>query len=90
MKFTIAVFTKGRSGKGKGLHDRDLLCWERDRCMLCAGCVPFCVPGALTVTETRLEIDASACRACGDCVRGCPTGALALRPRTGGGVCPEG
>lgn len=84
------MFTKGRSWNSKTKADREVLFWERDRCMLCAGCVPFCVPGALTVTETRLEIDASACRSCGDCVRGCPTGALALRSRTGGVACPEG
>jgi len=49
--------------------------------MLCAGCVPLCERGALTVTETHLEVDDGACTRCGACVRGCPTGALCMKNR---------
>ena len=78
------MFGKGHAGK-MGAPQQDLrLDWERERCMLCAGCVPFCGTGALTVTETHVEVDEGNCRCCGHCARGCPTGALAIRPLKGG------
>ena len=70
----------GRRRKEKKAPPRQdmRLDWERGRCMLCAGCVPLCGPGALRVTETHLELDWARCNLCGACIRGCPTGALRM------------
>jgi ferredoxin len=77
-QLACAVFGKGRAGK-MGAPQQDMrLDWEREICMLCAGCVPFCGAGALTVTETHVEVDDGGCTRCGACVQGCPTGALRL------------
>jgi digeranylgeranylglycerophospholipid reductase len=48
---------------------------DQDRCAYCGGCVSVCPVEALTLTETRLTVDAS-CIDCGDCVAACPVGAL--------------
>lgn len=82
-KVTCAVLGKGRGKIAGASPSGERMCWERQKCMFCAGCVPLCDIGALTVTETCLELDASICNCCGECAGGCPTGALALNGRNG-------
>jgi ferredoxin len=73
------VFRKDRGQKIRPSREASALSWDRHKCMLCACCVPLCESGALTVTETHLDVDHGACTRCGACALGCPTGALRLK-----------
>lgn len=50
---------------------------DNTRCAYCGGCVSVFPVEALTLNETRLEVDES-CIECGDCIPACPVGALSL------------
>lgn len=51
---------------------------DRNICVRCQQCVPFCPVGAIRKTEEGMEIDQDTCVECGVCKRSniCPTGAL--------------
>jgi digeranylgeranylglycerophospholipid reductase len=50
---------------------------DHNLCAYCGGCVSVCPEEALSLAETRLEVDES-CIECGDCVSACPVGALSI------------
>ncbi len=54
---------------------------DSTRCCYCGGCVSVCPVDALTLAETRLQVNAS-CIDCGECVHACPVGALQLQTET--------
>lgn len=45
----------------------------------CRACVAACPPGAITLDEDGLKIDAAACDGCGVCIAACPQEAIALQ-----------
>jgi len=45
------------------------------RCLYCGGCVPVCPKDAITLRESRIEVD-DRCNRCMICLRVCPVGAL--------------
>ena len=47
-----------------------------DICLYCAGCVGICPTDAITLHETRIEIDGEKCIECMTCVKFCPVGAI--------------
>lgn len=51
---------------------------DTERCIGCALCIPYCVSGALSITQGRAEVDDDACVECENCVRSfhCPTDAI--------------
>jgi len=51
---------------------------KRNVCMWCGACVGSCPTMALTLYETRLEIEEDKCIRCGTCIKVCPVGALEL------------
>jgi len=50
---------------------------NHSQCAACGSCVGICPTGALSLDETRLQIESS-CNACGACVTACPMGAMYL------------
>jgi len=58
---------------------------DPERCAYCGGCVSVCPTEALTLAETRLQVDDLACSECGNCVVACPMGALSVERRLPGG-----
>ena len=60
------------------------LCWDKEKCLLCGGCLAVCPPGnVLMIKGEVLEIDQKKCIACGKCVKTCPMGALVLEDSSG-------
>lgn len=47
-----------------------------EECTGCGACVAACRTGAIRLTGSAVEIDATLCNECGACVAACPTGAL--------------
>ncbi|MDP2217234.1 MAG: 4Fe-4S binding protein [Methanolobus sp.] len=45
------------------------------KCGYCGACVSVCLPGALELVETWIEVDDS-CTSCGICAKICPVGAI--------------
>lgn len=48
-----------------------------DECVACGACVDTCPVSAITLGDTKAEIDADTCVDCGACEGVCPTGAIA-------------
>jgi pyruvate formate lyase activating enzyme len=58
------------------------LAYQASKCVKdCAKCVKACPNGAVSRTESGIEIDRKACRLKSECVEACPTGALKLSGR---------
>lgn len=51
---------------------------DRDACMHCGACVGVCPFDAITLVESRIEVDEKKCTNCGTCVKLCPVRALSL------------
>lgn len=47
-----------------------------DDCLACGACVDTCPVGAITLGDTKAEIDADACIDCGACEADCPVSAI--------------
>lgn len=54
------------------------LFFDRERCIVCAGCVSVCPFEALDFHGLEWHLIDERCTRCGICVRFCPTGALSL------------
>jgi len=52
---------------------------DRERCMLCSGCLAVCPKQVFTMHDTYLEVNKEECISCGSCVEVCPVGALDLK-----------
>lgn len=50
---------------------------DRPQCLWCGTCVGVCPKYAITLYETRIEIE-EGCIDCGLCVKACPVGALSM------------
>ncbi|MBU0662326.1 MAG: 4Fe-4S binding protein [Candidatus Diapherotrites archaeon] len=46
------------------------------KCCYCGGCVGVCPKAAITLKETRIEIDHEKCIECSSCVLICPVDAM--------------
>jgi len=49
--------------------------WSAEDCTLCGVCVKACRTGALSQTDTEIQLDESKCTNCGRCVKSCPSDA---------------
>lgn len=57
-------------------NEKRKLVWDREKCLVCAGCVGICPALALDFRELEWTLDDGRCTRCGLCVRFCPAGAL--------------
>jgi len=53
---------------------------DKELCLGCGSCVPYCPVEAISLTEGKAEADQAKCVECGTCVRAdpCPVGALSM------------
>lgn len=59
------------------------LTYQSGKCVIdCTQCIDACPTGAISRTESGIEIDRKACRLEAECVEACPAGALKLSGRT--------
>ncbi|MGD8404429.1 MAG: glycyl-radical enzyme activating protein [Anaerolineales bacterium] len=78
------VFLKGCPMKCPWCHNPESISpkpqihWIALRCIGCRSCLKTCSLGALTMTDTGLEIDREVCTGCGDCAEACPSTAIEL------------
>ncbi|HNV00918.1 MAG TPA: 4Fe-4S binding protein [archaeon] len=49
-----------------------------NKCLYCGACVGVCPTQAITLKDTRIEIDENKCISCGACVKICPVGAMKI------------
>ena len=52
------------------------LVYDREKCLVCAGCAGVCPALAIDFRELEWTLDDGRCTRCGLCVRFCPVGAL--------------
>ena len=53
---------------------------DKDLCIGCVNCVPYCPVDAIKLVDTKAEADLNLCVECGTCVRAkpCPVDALSM------------
>lgn len=52
-----------------------------DKCDGCGICEETCEQGAISMVDSKPQIDMELCIGCGECVQACPTDALVGKPK---------
>jgi pyruvate ferredoxin oxidoreductase delta subunit len=52
---------------------------DRDKCIGCTTCVPFCPDAAIIIKDGKAELDYEFCKGCGVCAQVCPVRAIIMK-----------
>lgn len=52
---------------------------DKEKCLGCSTCVPFCPEACIEVVEHKARIDMDWCKGCGVCVQVCPIKAIIMK-----------
>jgi len=80
---TLKNLGMGAAGRRMKLavHDMVRPKVDAEKCDLCETCVENCPTGAMTVMDSRIDVDNSVCYGCGECLAICPSKAIAIEWR---------
>lgn len=62
----------------ENLSNRPIVLFDKDKCVSCGRCLPYCPRHGTVVTPDGFAIDRTACTACGECLDACLTEAKTL------------
>ncbi|PIP27824.1 MAG: ferredoxin [Candidatus Moranbacteria bacterium CG23_combo_of_CG06-09_8_20_14_all_35_22] len=54
---------------------------DKEKCIGCATCVPFCPDAAIIIKDGKAEIDYEYCKGCGVCAEVCPMKAIIMKKK---------
>ncbi len=70
--------TKGpKTGAWRYMHPEV----DKEKCIGCATCVPFCPEASIEMKENKADIDYDYCKGCGVCAEVCPVKAIMMKKK---------
>ncbi len=54
---------------------------DKEKCIGCQTCVPFCPEAAIEMKDNKADIDYDYCKGCGVCAAVCPVKAIVMRKK---------
>jgi len=52
---------------------------DREKCIGCSTCVPYCPEATIEIVDKKAEIDFEYCKGCGVCAQVCPVKAIIMK-----------
>jgi pyruvate ferredoxin oxidoreductase delta subunit len=52
---------------------------NKEKCIGCATCVPYCPEATIEIVDKKAEIDFEYCKGCGVCAQVCPVKAILVK-----------